>query len=96
MAHGHRFVDFDRFECGEQLAVDEIEQGITGESFSVFSIDGPMSPSEVFGYNRAIAVVVDLPSFFFSVVDFEKEDPDHLFDALCVAVDAGVVSHDIL
>ena len=55
----------------------------------------PLFPAIDFGDHGLVVGVVDLPIFFLAVVDFEKEHPCDLFDSLGIAVDAGVVAHDV-
>ena len=39
--------------------------------------------------------LADIPVLLLGVIDFQKEHPGNLLDALHIAVDAGVVAHDV-
>ena len=96
LVHRSVFVDLDGFEGWEEFVVDEVQKVVAGEGGPVFVVGGPVVPAEFVGDDGTVVVVVEFPGFFLGVVDFEEEDPDHLLDALGVAVDAGVVAHDVL
>ena len=55
----------------------------------------PVPPAVFLGNDGSIAVVVTFPFFFLGVIDLEEQHPDDLLDALGVAVDAGIVPHDV-
>ena len=85
--------DGEGLERGEEVAVDEVEEGLAGEGF--LGVGGPVAPTEALRDDGAVVVVKELPFILFGVVDFEEENPGELLDALGVAGDAGVVAHDV-
>lgn len=87
--------DRQRFEDWEEFSVEERQQFLTGLGASVFSVGRPRSPAEMFGDDRLVGGVVELPVGFFRVVDLEEQQPGELGDALGVAVDPGVSAHDL-
>jgi hypothetical protein len=89
-------VDLEVLQGGEEAVVDEVEERLARERLAVLMIRGPVAPAVFLGYDAHEVVLRELPCLFLCVVDLEEEHPDHLLDALCVAVDAGVCPHHIL
>ena len=90
------FVDAQVFQGGHQFGVDEMEQVVAGEGVAVFVVGRPVLPL-VGGRDDGLVVFIDdCPVFFFVAVDFEEEQPGHLLNALRIAVDAGIGTHDVL
>ena len=77
----------------EEVVVDEVDQFLAGHALGV---GGPGAPAQSLGDGGAVAVVEKLVFLLLVVEDLEKDHPDHLRDALGVAVDAGVLAHDVL
>ena len=92
---GHVRCDGEGTECGEEL-VYEIEELRAREGRAFAVVVRPAPPAVLFGEDGAVVVFFHFPVVFLRVVDFEEECPDDLLDALGVAVDAGVVAHDVL
>ena len=80
----------------EEIVVNEIEQLGASGRLAVAVINSPAVPAQSFGDYRLVRIVVELPFFFFGIIDFEEEQPGHLLDALGIAVDACIFSHDVL
>ena len=85
--------DGECLERGEEVAVDEVEEGLAGEG--ALGVGGPVAPTEALRDDGAVALVKELPILLFGIVDFEEEDPGELLDALGVAGDAGILAHDV-
>ena len=83
------------FQHREQGVVDEIQQLISGHSVTVAVCLCPISPSEVFGNNGFVVVLIQFPIVFFGIVDFQEEHPYHLLNSLSIAVDTCVHTHNI-
>ncbi len=84
-------------ERGEQVIIDEIEQFVAGKGMSVFVVGCPVAPAARFGNDgMESAVGFELPFIFLRVIDFEEEEPCHLFDTLRVTGDTGILTHHIL
>ena len=80
-------------EPGKELVVDEAEQLVACDAFGV---SGPGAPSE-FGWDgRTVFLVHQFELLILVVDDLEKKHPAELGDALGVAIDAGVLAHDVL
>ncbi len=81
------------FQVGKELGVDKVGQFVAGDAFGVI---GPGTPTQVLGQG-GLVVVFEKFQFGFAVVEyFKKEHPDHLADALGVAVDAHIFAHNVL
>ena len=89
---GHAHV----FQRGDQFLIDKAQQRVARERMAVFAVACPVFPSVFVGDDGLVAVFNQRPILFFVAVDFEEEQPGHLLDALCVAVDARVAAHDVL
>ncbi len=87
--------DGETFEGGKEGVVDEVEEGVAGHGFAGAVVFCPGAPTAVLRDDGGVVLVVYLPVGFFGVVDFEEEHPCHLFNALGIAVDTGVVPHDV-
>ena len=48
------------------------------------------------GIGTLVGVARELELFFLRVEDLQEQQPDELPDALRVAIDAGVLAHDVL
>ena len=96
LAHGGILIDFDGFEGREQLSVHEVQKCITGERLAVLMVDGPIPPTQFLWDDGGVILVVKLPDLLLGIIHLQKENPDHLLDALGVTVDAGIVTHDVL
>ena len=83
------------FQYREQRIVDEIQQLVSGHSMTVAVGLCPISPSEVFGNNGFVVVLIQFPIVFFGIVDFQEEHPYHLLNSLSIAVDTCVHTHNI-
>jgi hypothetical protein len=56
----------------------------------------PGAPAQARGDRRLVAVLQQLLLRLVVVEDLEEDHPDELADALRVAVDTGVLAHDVL
>ena len=81
------------FQAVEQIVVNEIEQGITGQPFA---IGRPVAPQEALGDRAAVVILLKLQLLFLGVEHFQKQQPGELAEALGIAVDTGVLAHDVL
>ena len=75
--------------------IDEIQQLISGHSMTVAVCFRPISPSEVFGNDGFVVVLVQFPVIFFGIVYFQEKHPYHLLNSLSIAVDTCVHTHNI-
>ena len=89
-----RRVDREVFQRREKFVVHEVEEFVAGEPFAGFIV-APRAPTTVFRNDRDVIFVFEFPVRFLGVVRFQKERPDDLLDPLRVAVDAGIVAHNI-
>ena len=80
-------------ELGQEGVVDEVEQGFAGHAFFIV---GPRRPAEMLRQGRLVIVAGDFEFLLAVVEDFKEEHPAELFEALGVAVGAGVLAHDVL
>ena len=71
----------------------KVEQLIAGDALRV---GRPGAPLEALRDRRAVAVLDQLQFLVLVVDDLEEEHPAQLADALGVAIDAGVLAHDVL
>ena len=83
------------FQHREQGVVDEVQQLVPGHGVTAAVCLRPISPSEVFGNDGFVVVLIQLPIVFLCVIDFQKEHPYHLLNPLRIAVDACVHTHNI-
>ena len=83
------------FQYREQRIVDEIQQLVSGHSMTVAVCFRPISPSEVFGNDGFVVVLVQFPVIFFGIVYFQEKHPYHLLNSLSIAVDTSVHAHNI-
>ena len=80
-------------ELGEELVIDEGQQSFAGDAFRV---GGPGAPAQVGRNGRTIVLIHQFKLLVLIVNDFEEEHPAKLGDALGVAIDAGILAHDVL
>ena len=81
---------------GEKLIVDEVEQLVALQGVDIVDVRvGPVAPAELLRNDRLVVVVEQLPLRFRVVINFEKQHPRQLFDALGVTVDARILTHDV-
>ena len=83
------------FERREQSVVHEIEKHLSGHCRTGTVVRRPIRPSARVGNDGSVARFVEFPVALLHVVHFEKEHPRNLLDALGIAIDAGVIAHDI-
>ncbi len=57
---------------------------------------GPLGPVKPLRDWRDVALILDRSFEFEVAVDLEEQEPPELADALGVAIDAGVLAHDVL
>ena len=81
------------FQLGEEVVVDEGEEGVAGDPFLV---GGPGGPAEGLRDGGLVAVAEEFELLLPVVEDLEEEHPAELLKALGVAVGAGVLAHDVL
>ena len=82
------------FQDWEQRVVNEIQQCVAGHALSGLIVR-PIRPTAGLRDDGLIIVIIKLPVLLLGVIDLEKQHPRDLFNALCVAVDARVVAHDV-
>ena len=85
--------DGELLELGKKLGVDEGEQLVAGDALG---IGGPGAPAGVCWDGRAVVLVHQLELLVLIVDDLEEKHPAELGDALGVAIDAGILAHDVL
>ena len=79
----------------EQGIVDKAQQLISCHSVTAAVGLCPISPSEVFGNDGFVVVLVQFPVIFFGIVYFQEKHPYHLLNSLSIAVDTCVHTHNI-
>ena len=79
----------------EQGIVDEVQQLVSGHSMTVAVCLCPISPSEVFGDDGFVVILIQFPVIFFGVVYFQEKHPYHLLNSLSIAVDTCIHTHNI-
>ena len=82
------------FQSREQGVVNEVQKFVSGHLLAVFS-GCPVLPAAGLRNDRLIVFIIPFPVRLFGGVYLQKQQPGDLLDALGVAVDAGVVTHDI-
>ena len=75
------------------MPVDEVEQRLPDDPFRVCR---PAAPPILLRDRRAIAVPGQFEFLILIVDDLEEEHPAQLADALGVAIDADVLTHNVL
>ena len=85
---GHVGGNWEILECAEELR-DEVQELFARAGRAAAVVMGPVPPAVGLGDDGLVVI-------FLGVIDLEEERPDNLLDALGVAVDAGVVAHDVL
>ena len=83
------------FQHREQNVVDEVQQLVPRHGVTVAVGFRPISPSQCFGNDGFVVVLVQLPIIFLCVIDFQKEHPHHLLNSLGVTIDPCVHTHNI-
>ena len=83
------------FQYREQSVVDEVQQLVSGHSMAVAVCLRPISPSEVFGNDGFVVILIQFPVIFLGIVYFQKKHPYHLLNSLSIAVDTCVHTHNI-
>ena len=96
LTHGGILIDFDGFEGREQFSVHEVQKGIAGERLAVLVVNGPIAPAQILRDDGGVILIVKLPDLLLGIIHLQKENPDHLLDTLGIAVDARIVTHDVL
>ena len=77
----------------EELVVHEVEQRVAGDALGV---SGPVPPAQVLGDGAAVVVAGEFELFLQRIEHLKEQQPHHLLDALRIAVDAGILAHDVL
>ena len=80
-------------EPGEEFVIDEIEQGVAGDALRIGS---PGAPLQGLGDGRGIIRAHQLEFLILIVDDLEEEHPAQLGNALGIAINAGILAHDVL
>ena len=83
------------FQHREQSVVDKVQQLVSGHSMTVAIGFRPISPSQFFGNDGFVVILVQFPIILFCVIDFQKEHPYHLLNSLGITVDTCVHTHNI-
>jgi len=83
------------FEFNKQGVVDKRKQFVTCQGIAASIIMCPVAPTAFFWNNRLVTIIVQLPIILFLVIDFQEQHPRHLFYALRITVDTGIIAHDI-
>ena len=81
------------FQRREQVVVDELQQGITGNAFGVRR---PGAPQVALRNRVLVVILLQFQRLFLGVKDFQKQQPGELAEALRIAVHAGVFAHNVL
>ena len=81
------------FQRREQVIVDELQQGITGNALGVRR---PGAPQVALRDRVLIVILLQFQRLFLGVEDFQKQQPGELAEALRIAVHAGVFAHNVL
>ena len=92
---GHVGGNWEILECAEELR-DEVQELFARAGRAAAVVMGPVPPAVGLGDDGLVVIFIHFPVLFLDVIDLEEERPDNLLDALGVAVDAGVVAHDVL
>ena len=92
---GHVRGNREILECAEELR-DEVQELFARAGRAAAVVMGPVPPAVGLGDDGLVVIFIHFPVLFLGVIDLEEERPDNLLDALGVAVDAGVVAHDVL
>ena len=80
-------------ERREQFAIDEGEEFLARDALGVRRPGAPL----VFRRDRRAVVAAQEFEFLVLIVDdLQEEHPAQLADALCIAIDAGILAHDVL
>ena len=79
--------------CGKSSLLTKVSKLVAGDALRV---GGPGAPLELLGDRRAVVVLHQFKLLILIVDDLEEEHPAQLGDALGVAIDAGVLAHDVL
>ena len=79
----------------KQGVVHEIQQALAGHGPAGTVIMRPAGPAAGLGDDGHIIVLGPFPVLFLGIIDLEKQHPGNLFNALGIAVDAGIVAHDV-
>ena len=83
------------FQHREQNVVDEVQQLVPRHGVTVAVGFRPISPSQCFGNDGFVVVLVQRPIIFLCVIDFQEEHPHHLLNSLGVTIDPCVHTHNI-
>jgi hypothetical protein len=86
-------IRIERLERRKQVGVHERQQFIAGDALWV---GRPVAPAQPFGQRRPIGVAHQFELGFLVVENLQEQQPGQLRDPLRVAVDAGVLAHDVL
>ena len=95
VAHGGGGGDLKPFERGEERVVDKLQQAVGSQRLSIPAVFCPIAPPAMLWNERCEPVFIKLPVVFFFVVYFQKQHPCNLFDTLGIAIDAGIIAHDV-
>ena len=96
LAHGGVLIDFDGFECREQLSIHEVQKRIASERLAILMVDGPIPPTQFLRDDGGVILIVKLPDLLLGVIHLQKENPNHLLDTLGITVDARIIPHNVL
>ena len=77
----------------KKLGVDEREKLFAGDALGIGS---PAAPAKFRRDGRMIAILHQVELLVLVVDDFEEKHPAQLRDSLGIAIDAGVLAHDVL
>ena len=86
--------DVPALEHREQGVVDEIQERVAGQALAGLVV-GPVAPAAGLRDDGDIVVFIKFPVLLLGVIDFQKQHPRDLLDALGIAVDTRVVAHDV-
>ena len=81
------------FQARNQLVVNEFLQGVARHAFAIGS---PVAPLQFFGDYRLVVIIQEFHFGILVVDNLERNHPAQLFNALCIARNTLVFSHDVL
>ena len=92
---GCRCIYRQLLQCREQGVIHKVQKLIAGQGFAGFIIMRPILPTAGFRDNRLIVVIVKFPVLLLGIIYFKEKHPRNLLNALGIAVDTGIVAHDV-
>jgi hypothetical protein len=88
-------LDICSFQNRKEGIVDKVQQGIPRHDRTGLIIVSPIRPATGLRDNRAIITIIHFPVLFLGVIYLQKQHPRNLLNTLGIAVNAGIVPHNI-